>query len=267
MEDFLPYSRWLHQHDNDIRQEFPDRPTEALAGEMDVNYYTVSRRATRMGVGKSAAFMHTSWKKGAEKKGGWKKARMRSKLSEAADQYMKEHFADTRNEDLARHFGVDVKTVRRWARRLGLTKNKEFMRTVCGSGRRGKSFYTPEQIAWRNRRIAEVYPDADEEGLQRLANELGVGVDYIGTLANRIGVVRRKYPPQLHADLADYFPTHTDKECAERFGMKKATIQGIARRHGWKKTRSHLNKIHDSNITAAREGQRMKRKQKQNNIK
>ena len=60
MSDFIPYNKWLHQHDEAIKAEFPDRPTEALAGELDLNYYTVSRKATRMGVGKSSAFMHSS---------------------------------------------------------------------------------------------------------------------------------------------------------------------------------------------------------------
>ena len=59
-QQFIPYKKWVHQHDEDIKAEFPDRPTEDMAQEMDVNYYTVSRRATRLGVGKSEKFLHTS---------------------------------------------------------------------------------------------------------------------------------------------------------------------------------------------------------------
>ena len=38
MDDFIPYNRWLHQHDERIKAEFSDRPTEALAEECGVDY-------------------------------------------------------------------------------------------------------------------------------------------------------------------------------------------------------------------------------------
>lgn len=263
-QQFIPYNRWLHQHDDDIRREYPDRPTEAMAKEMEVNYYTLSHRATRLGVSKSAEFMHTSWKKGSKKKGGWKDAGERGKRIETADKYMQEHFAHTKNETLAAHFGVDVKTIRRWARRLGLVKSETFMRDARAKGCCGnkKAFYTPEQIAWRNRRIAEVFPDADDDALQQLADELGVKLRFVYRLANQIGVKRNrhsKFTPQLVAAIAEYFPTHTDKECAAHFGINKSSIQELARKHGWKKSREHLDKIHDSNIKAAQEYNRMYR--------
>lgn len=248
---FVPYKKWLHQHDEDIKSKYEEHPTEDIAKEISVNYYTVSRRAKRLGVGKSETFMHTSWKKGGGKIGS-----KRTKSTEESDIYMRKHFADTPNDMLAEHFGVDVKTVRRWARKLGLVKSGDFMHKSRSRGRFGKNFYTPEQIAWRNQRIAEVYPDADEEDLQRLADELGVVVDSIYRLAYHIGVRRRKHPPQFIADLAEYFPTHTDKECAERFGIKKIQVQNIARKYGWKKTRSHMRSVYDSNVKAALNGKR-----------
>lgn len=259
MKTFTPYTSWINQHAEKIKAEYPDRPTEALAQEMDVNYYTVSRRATRLGVGKSAAFMHTSWKKGGGRKGC--KA---AKYAEPSDAYMQEHFATTKNETLAKHFGVDVKTVRRWARRLGLVKSEAFMRDARAKGSCGnrKAFYTPEQIAWRNRRIAEVFPDADDDALQQLADELGVKLSSVYCLAHRIGVKRNrhsKFTPQLVAAIAEYFPTHTDKECAAHFGINKSSIQKLARKYGWKKSREHLDKIHDSNIKAAMEYNRRHR--------
>ena len=256
MKTFTPYKRWINQQAEKIKAEYPDRPTEAMAQEMDVNYYTVSRRATRLGVGKSAKFMHTSWKKGGGRKGC--KA---AKYTEPSDAYLREHFADTKNEDLAKHFGVDVKTIRRWARRLGLVKSEAFMQEARDRGRR-KSYYTPDQIAYRNRRIAEVYPDGDEEALQRLSDELGIGYDSIQALANSIGLKRNrieKYTPQLVADLAAYFPTHTDKECAARFGVKKTQVQYYARKYGWKKTADHLQCVYDNNVTAAHKANRERR--------
>lgn len=261
MEDFIPYKRWLHQHDNDIRQEFPDRPTETLADEMDLNYYTVSRRASRLGVSKSSRFMHTSWKKG-----GMKRHVIKSELKEEIARYMREHFANTKNETLAEHFDVDVKTVRRWARRLGLVKSEAFMRSArTKSHIWDRPFYTPEQIAWRNRRIAEVYPESDDGELLRLADELGLSVSFVRQLANGLGLCRKacaKYNKELVDALADYFPTHTDKECAAKFGIGKTTVQYLARKHGLRKDDAHLRKVHDGNIAAAHEFNRRKRNNK-----
>lgn len=258
MNKFIPYKKWVHQYDEDIKAEFPDRPTQEMAQEMDVNYYTVSRRATRLGVGKSAKFMHSSWKKGAEKKGGWKKTSERVKNSEAADAYLKEHFADTKNETLARLFGVDVKTIRRWARRLGLVKSEEFMRDARGGGH-GKAYYTSEQIAYRIQRIAEVYPDADDDEMLQLAEELGVSVCTIRFIALKNGVrrsqaarrgsikkghlKRAKFTPEIIAALREYYPNHTNEECAEHFGMNLGSLKQVAFRYGMKKSKEHRSRV------------------------
>ena len=257
--DFIPYKRWLHLYDEHIKAEFPDRPTAVLAEECDVNYYTVSRRATRLGVSKSPVFMHSSWKKGSNKKGGWKIAGERAKNIEAVDAYMQEHFANTKNETLAEHFGVDVKTVRRWARRLGLMKSNEFMFALRSSGKKGKNFYTDEQKAWRNQRIAEVFPDADDEELCRLADELGLGLHALRCLACKAGIRRSpeqrknslkriakantKYGPDVIEALRAYFPDHTDAECAARFGISEGVIGQLAHRYGMRKTKEHRSRV------------------------
>ena len=258
MSDFIPYKKWLHQHDEAIRQEFPDRPTEALAGETGLNYYyTVSRKATRMGVCKSSAFMHTSWKKGSDRKGGWKKNEVRAKAGEAADRYMREHFADTRNEDIARRFGVDVKTVRRWARRLGLVKSGAFMQAVCG---KKKVYYTDEHQAWRRQRMEEVWPDGDDAALKALAEELGVSMSGLQGLAVKFGIHRSpervrearlrgiarltKYGPEVIAALGEYYPDHTTAECAERFGISASVISQLAIKHGMRKSREHKHRVY-----------------------
>lgn len=259
MEDYVPYKKWLHRHDERTRQEFPDRPTSELAGDMQENYYTVSRRATRLGVSKSAAFMHTSWKKGGGKK-GCKVA----KKTEPSDAYLQEHFATTKNETLATHFGVDVKTVRRWARRLGLVKSDEFMQAARSKGcAGGHPFYTPEQIAYRKRRIAEVYPDGNEEALCRLADELGVKRESINSMASSFGIRRseafvlagraanaeqmrrcaKKYGPEVIASLKVYYPDHTTEECAAHFGISKGVVSQLAIKHKIRKSREHMQKI------------------------
>lgn len=258
MSDYIPYKKWLHQHDEAIRQEFPDRPTETLAGEMQLNYYTVSRKATRMGVCKSSAFMHTSWKKGADRKGGWKNNDVRAKNGEEADVYMREHFTDTKNEDIARRFGVDVKTVRRWARRLGLVKSEEFMHAARSNKK--KAYYTDKHQAWRRQRMEEVYPDGDDAALEALAKELGLSMRGLRHLANEFGIhrsqelvrekrriaciSRAKYGPEVIAALREYYPDHTTAECAEHFGIKTGVISQLAIKHGMRKSREHKHRVY-----------------------
>ena len=254
MTEYIPFNQWVHQHDEKIKAEYSDRRTTDLADEVERNYYTVSRKAKRLGVQKSEAFMRSSWSRGGRKPSTIK-GEGRERFRAAADAYMKEHFADTANEVLARHFGVDVKTVRRWARRLGLVKSGEFMRQArakgcCATGPR--PFYTPEQEAWRRQRIAEVYPDGTEEELQALARELGIKRHSLAKLALECGVRRSpekvatarrknsfktKYGPDFIAALAAYYPTHSNNECAEHFGMKEYILQGLASRFNIRKTK------------------------------
>jgi len=172
-----------------------------------------------------------------------------------------------RSADLARLFGVDVKTVRRWARRLGLVKSEAFMREASGRGRRnrmkGGRYYTAEQEEWRRRRIAEVYPDGDEAALQRLAEELGVTRSSVSAMAGKLGIRRSeaavrasmgrmsdrmreratKYGPDVIEHLREYYPTHTNEECAEHFGMSKGSVFQLARRHGIRKTPEHRSEV------------------------
>lgn len=259
MTDYIPYNQWVHQHDEKIKTEYAGRRTADLADEVERNYYTVSRKAKRLGVQKSDAFMRSSWSKGGRKP-LTVKGEKRKQFRTAADAYMKEHFADTTNEVLARHFGADVKTVRRWARRLGLQKTEAFMqgcraRGCCVAG--AKRFYTPEQEEWRRQRIAEVYPDGTEEELQALAKELGVDRNTIGTIARRHGIYRSKvrmkesmrkswkprmiFTPELVAEIAAYYPDHSNEECAAHFGVNPGSLQVVASKNKWRKNKEYLH--------------------------
>ena len=64
MTDYIPYNQWVHQHDEKIKAEYAERRTADLADEVERNYYTVSRKAKRLGVQKSEAFMRSSWSRG-----------------------------------------------------------------------------------------------------------------------------------------------------------------------------------------------------------
>lgn len=251
-QGYVPYKKWQHQHDEEIRKDFPDRLTEDMAGEIGVSYYTVSRRATRLGVSKSQKFMHMRWASGDHKG-------RRGKFNGSADEYMREHFCNTSNAEIAKALGVDTKTVRRWARKLGLQKTKEFMDRVRAKGRAMKRYYTDEHLAWRNGRIAEVYPDGTGQQLRQLAEELGIGIHMLRILARKAGLKRsaegisvamqeghaktRKYSPELMAEVAAYYPDHSTEECAEKFGINLGTLKVYASAHGWKKTHEYRSRL------------------------
>ena len=260
-DNHIPYSTWLHLHDEDMRRDYADRPNADMAVEHDVNYYTVSRRASRLGLSKSDAFMHSSWKKGAKP---WKvKGEAKQTLMKAHDEYMRAHFATTKNDELARLFGVDVKTVRRWARRLGLQKSEAFMQAARGRGhaKRRQGYYTPEHEAWREQRVRDVYPDGSEEQLQALAQELGIKRRRLHVLANSYGLHRSKervseamreanrrngrtkYDAAFIDRLRDYYPNHTNKECADHFGISGKILAALAHHHGICKSKEHLKQF------------------------
>lgn len=253
MTDYIPYNQWVHQHDEKIKAEYAERRTADLADEVERNYYTVSRKAKRLGVQKLEAFMRSSWSRGGRKPPTIKGEEGR-RFRATADAYLKEHFADTANEVLAQLFGVDVKTVRRWARRLGLQKTDAFMQR--SRAKRGLCrFYTPEQEEWRRQRIAEVYPDDTEEELQELAKELGVKRHSLAKLALECGVRRSEarmkesmrksresrmiFTSELVAEIAAYYPDHSNAECAAHFGVKLNSLKLVASKNKWRKSKEY----------------------------
>lgn len=255
MADFISFNHYIHQHDEKIKAEYAERRTADLADEVERNYYTVSRKAKQLGVQKSEAFMRSSWSKGGKKPLGIK-GEERRRFRAAADAYLKEHFANTANEELARLFGVDVKTVRRWARRLGLQKSDTYMQRIWA--KRGHCrFYTPEQEAYRLRRIAEVYPDGTEEELQALAREFGIDINTIRTIARHHGIYRSEarmkenvrksweprkiFTPELVAEIAAYYPDHSNEECAAHFGVNLGSLKIVASKNKWRKSKEYLH--------------------------
>lgn len=257
----IPYTRWLHRHDEKIRNEFPERRTADISDDVQLNYYTVSRKATRMGVQKTEAFMHSSWKKGAKP---WAvKGEARRQFKANADEYMRAHFHDTSNAELARLLGVDEKTIRRWARRLGLQKSEAFMQAARARGHAKirQGYYTTEHLAWRRQRIADVYPNGSEDELLALCKELGVSRRTVCLLAMSYGIHRSeehthearkagmvrcgrtKYDAAFIARLREYYPDHTNRECEQHFGIGGKVLAAIAHSHGIRKSREHLQQF------------------------
>ena len=119
----------------------------------------------------------------------------------------------------------------------------------------------------RRRRIAEVFPDADEDALHSLAEELGVAYRSVRALAAKYGIRRSeafvrarramraegmrsratRYGPEFVERLREYYPTHTNEECAEHFSMSQGSVFQLARRHGIRKTAGHRSAVNGRN--------------------
>jgi len=238
-----------------IRSEYADNPTSDVAEQTCANYYTVSRAAGKLGIKKTKSYMRKRWSTGNRTSIG-KERRQR------IEEYLRQHFSDTRNSDLAEALGIDPKTVRRYARRLGLVKTKAFM-----DYSRSKKFggYSDEFKAWRLKRIAEVFQKGSAEDLQKLAEELYISVGTIKTIAYTNGIRRAKKEDDkaFIESLREYFPTHTDRECAEHFGTKIDTIWYLARKFSLYKDKDHVKEVRLENGNRAFAGWKRKQIKKQ----
>lgn len=241
----ISYRQWREQMIEDIRKNYADTPTAEIAARHGADYYTVAREAAKMGLKKSGRFMRGSWSRGHGRTIGKDVAR-------EMDEYLKEHFHDTPNTCLAEKFGVDVKTIRRHARKLGLWKTEEFM-TASRARKRmtGENVYADQYAEYRIRRIAEVYPGGTKEDIKKLGEELGISAASVRDIARNNNIRRLTAEERMKDFLEEfkaYFPEHSDKECAEHFSMKIYTLQSIARKHKIYKSREHIESVYDENV-------------------
>lgn len=252
-----------------MMMRYADTRTEVLAQQMGVGYYTVSHWAKALGLTKSEAFrkeVSSAATAGFNKRYGCRVGKPRHiELDDEKREYMRKHFAVTLTPVLAQIMGVNVRTVRRWAKAMGLQKDAE----VIQMHRTCRQRPTPEQWFQTVATVSELYPDGRDEEAARLT---GYCKQYIGEIARKYHIsrspeymqsakenvksalikVHRKFSPELIASIAEYFPTHTDRECADKFGLTKPSIQYLARKYGMQKATAHLDMIHLSNITAAK---------------
>ena len=250
-EKFVPYRKWLHQHDEEIRKEYADSQTADLSGKMGVHYRTVIRRARKVDVRKSETFIR---KKLQEERAV---APVRDKMQ--AEEYLMAHYHNTCNEELARHLHMDVRTVRRWARRLKLEKSEEFM-TFSRQNRR-KGYYTSEYLEWRRKRISEVYPEGTTKQLKELCRELGISFSTVKSLASNMKIRRKRFHNQMDLEeFAAYFAVHTNKECGDHFGISAIYASRIAHEYGIKKDKEYNYRERLKRVEKARQTRLEKKK-------
>lgn len=249
------------EQENFLRKHFADTRTDLLAEELGVSYRTVCRWAASLGLKKHEDFrqgfsaingsMERDWSHRPKGEG--------AKLSAEVTEYLCRHYATTDNRVLAAHFHVNDRTIRRWADRLALRKDNDWVR-MQRAARRGM---TPEQRFQLVATIRELYPDGlhDEE----LVRRTGYSFEYIQMIASKYnirrseecirrhrqktgeiskrlsaeGKLKHEKTCQLEAVVQREYATTDNDELARRLGISIVYVKLMARRLGLKKTREY----------------------------
>lgn len=105
---------------------FPETRTEVLAEEFGVCYRTVCRWAVKLGLKKTRRFRAASSAAArtvsTKRYYGQPPKPFQSQVTDN-EAFMRQHFATTMNDALARLLGVNERTIRRWSQDLGLRKD------------------------------------------------------------------------------------------------------------------------------------------------
>ena len=249
------------EQENLLRRHYADTRTDRLAAALGVSYRTVCRWAANLGLEKNEDFrqgfsaingsMERNWSHHPKGEG--------AKLSAEVTEYLRRHYATTDNRVLAAHFQVNDRTIRRWANRLALRKDSDWVRMHLAA-RHGM---TPEQRFQLVATIRELYPDGlhDEELVRRtgycfyyiqsLAKEYNIRrseecirrhqqkkVEIIKRLAAE-GKLKHEKTRQLEAVVQREYATADNDELARRLGISINYVGVMAYRLGLKKTREY----------------------------
>ena len=246
------------EQENFLRRHFADTRTDRLAAALGVSYRTVCRWAANLGLKKNEDFrrgfsaingsMERDWSHRPKGEG--------AKLSAEVTEYLRRHYATTDNRVLAAHFHVNDRTIRRWADRLALRKDSDWVRMHRAARRN----MTPEQRFQLVATIRELYPDGlhDEELVRRtgyclkciqsLAREYNIcrseecirrHQQKIGEIRKRLaaeGKLKREKTRQMEAVVQREYATTDNDELARRLGISIAYVKRMAHRLGLKKT-------------------------------
>lgn len=249
------------EQENLLRRHYADTRTDRLAAALGVSYRTVCRWAASLGLKKHEDFrqgfsaingsMERNWSHHPKGEG--------AKLSAEVTEYLRRHYATTDNRVLAAHFHVNDRTIRRWADRLALCKDSEWVRMHCAA-RHGMM---PEQRFQLVATIRQLYPDGlhDEE----LVRRTGYCFNYIQSFAReynirrseecirrhqqKIGEIKKRLAAegklkhdktcQMEAVVQREYATADNDELARRLGISIIYVKRMAHRLGLKKTREY----------------------------
>lgn len=244
-----------------LRRHYADTRTDRLAAALGVSYRTVCRWAANLGLEKNEDFrqgfsaingsMERNWSHHLKGAG--------AKLSAEVTEYLCRHYATTDNRVLADHFQVNDRTIRRWADRLALRKDNDWI----NMHRAARRDMTPEQRFQLVATIRELYPDGLHD--QDLVRRTGYSFKYIQMIASqynirrseecirrhqqKIGEIMKRLSAegklkhdktcQMEAVVQREYATTDNDELARRLGISIEYVKLMARRLGLKKTREY----------------------------
>ena len=249
------------EQENLLRRHYADTRTDRLAAALGVSYRTVCQWAANLGLKKHEDFrqgfsaingsMERDWSHRPKGEG--------AKLSAEVTEYLRRHYATTDNRVLAAHFHVNDRTIRRWANRLALRKDNDWVRMH----RVARRNMTPEQRFQLVATIRELYPDGlhDEElvrrtgynfkNIQMIASKYNIRrseecirrhKQKIGEIIKRLsaeGKLKHDKTCQLEAVVQREYATTDNDELARRLGISIVYVKQMAWRLGLKKTREY----------------------------
>jgi len=251
------------EQENLLRRHYADTRTDRLAEELGVSYRTVCRWAASLGLKKHEDFRQGFSAINGSRERNWshRPKGEGAKLSAEVTEYLRRHYATTDNRVLAAHFHVNDRTIRRWADRLALRKDNDWI-NMHRAARRGM---TPEQRFQLVATIRELYPDGlhDEElvrrtgysfdSIQWIARKYNIRrseecirrhQQKIGEISKRLaaeGKLKHEKTRQLEAVVQREYATADNDELARRLGISIVYVKRMAHRLGLKKTREYLS--------------------------
>lgn len=249
------------EQENFLRRHYADTRTDLLAEELGVSYRTVCRWAASLGLKKHEDFRQGFSAINGSRERNWshRPKGEGAKLSAEVTEYLRRHYATTDNRVLAAHFHVNDRTIRRWADKLALRKDNDWVR-IHRAARRGM---TPEQRFQLVATVRELYPDGlhDEELVRRTGHCFGYiqwivsqyGIrrsdecirrhqQKIGEIVKRLaaeGKLKHDKICQMEAVVQREYATTDNDELARRLGISIVYVKKMARRLGLKKTREY----------------------------
>ena len=224
-----------------IRHKFPYTKTEELASELGVSYRTVCRLAAKNGVRKTEDFRKGLSSIAAIQRQRRYGCQTRQVFDEGIAAWMYKHYTTTPDKQAAEIFNVNDRTVRRWAARLGLRKDRDYIVTE----RAVRLGPTPEERFRTIALIQELFPDGRD---QEAAELTGYSVHTIHQIAYSYGIRRNperfrlKRQEQL-AVIRELFPDGREKEAAELTGLSVSHIQLLARQNGIRRTEGYFRRL------------------------
>ena len=176
--------------------------------------------------------------------------------------YIRQHFADTRTEELAERLSMGYWRVLRIAHRLGLKKSKGFMTKASTVGGTKYNVVYPDrhtiytkgsqQKADRDEWLRQNWPTTPDavcaahfavnpRTIRRWACALGLKKD--ADLAYQRRAAKRTMPPEdrwaIIGYIAEHYPTEPTADIATRLGYSKRSVGTLASRYGIRKAVIH----------------------------